>query len=109
MYAIYGMSMGGVLTATLWQNGQLEIEKVIFDGSPLVSVKGIMKRMMLQFYLNITHKSQQRDKKTLGSSRQKVFAHKNISGISYRYLIICQYNYYKLYQRDSELSTKGWM
>ena len=28
--------MGGVLTATLWQNGQLEIEKVIFDGSPLV-------------------------------------------------------------------------
>ena len=37
VYAIYGMSMGGVLTATLWQNGQLEIEKVIFDGSPLVS------------------------------------------------------------------------
>ena len=32
VYAIYGMSMGGVLTATLWQNGQLEIEKVIFDG-----------------------------------------------------------------------------
>ena len=29
VYAIYGMSMGGVLTATLWQNGQLEIEKVI--------------------------------------------------------------------------------
>ena len=27
VYAIYGMSMGGVLTATLWQNGQLEIEK----------------------------------------------------------------------------------
>ena len=71
VYAIYGMSMGGVLTATLWQNGQLEIEKVIFDGSPLVSVNGIMKRMMLQFYLNITHKSQQRDKKNIGASDKK--------------------------------------
>ena len=72
VYAIYGMSMGGVLTATLWQNGQLEIEKVIFDGSPLVSVNGIMKRMMLQFYLNITHKSQQRDKKTLAQATKSI-------------------------------------
>lgn len=71
VYAIYGMSMGGVLTATLWQNGQLEIEKVIFDGSPLVSVNGIMKIMMLQFYLNITHKSQQRDKKNIDASDKK--------------------------------------
>ena len=65
VYAIYGMSMGGVLTAMLWQNGRLRIEKVIFDGSPLVSVNDIMRKMMLRFYLNITHKSQQRDKKTL--------------------------------------------
>lgn len=65
VYAIYGMSMGGVLTATLWQNGRLNIKKVIFDSSPLVSVNSIMQRMILRFYLDITHKSQQRDTKTL--------------------------------------------
>ena len=65
VYAVYGMSMGGVLTATLWQNERLAIEKVIFDGAPLMTVNGIVKKIMLRFYLNITHKSQQRDKKTL--------------------------------------------
>ena len=65
IYAAYGMSMGGVVTATLWQNKKLEFEKVIFDGSPLVSVNGLMKKYIVSFYLNVTHKSQQRDKKTL--------------------------------------------
>lgn len=69
VYSVYGMSMGGVLTATLWQNGRLNIEKVIFDGSPLVSVNSLVKNMMLRFYLNVTHKSQQRDKKTLEQSK----------------------------------------
>lgn len=65
VYAVYGMSMGGVLAATLWQNERLVIEKVIFDGTPLMPANDIMKKMMLRFYLNVTHKSQQRDKKTL--------------------------------------------
>ncbi len=65
MYAVYGMSMGGVLVATLWQNMNLSFEKVIFDGSPLVSLNGFMKRFMKKFYLDITHKSKQRDKKTV--------------------------------------------
>ena len=65
MYAVYGMSMGGVLAATLWQNMNLSFEKVIFDGSPLVSLNGFMKGFMKKFYLDITHKSQQRDKKTV--------------------------------------------
>ena len=65
IYAVYGMSMGGVLTATLWQNNRLSFDKVIFDGSPLVSLNGFMKGFMKKFYLDITHKSQQRDKKTV--------------------------------------------
>ena len=44
VYAVYGMSMGGVLTATLWQNERLAIEKVIFDGAPLMTVNGIVKK-----------------------------------------------------------------
>ena len=49
VYAVYGMSMGGVLTATLWQNERLAIEKVIFDGAPLMTVNGILKKNNASF------------------------------------------------------------
>ncbi len=69
VYAVYGMSMGGVLIATLWKNKRLHMEKILFDGSPLVSFSGFLGELMnhfqLKFYLDVTHKSQQRDKKTL--------------------------------------------
>jgi len=65
VYAILGMSMGGVLTATIWENKKLNIENVIFDGSPLVPFNNFIKKFMIGFYINITHKSKQRDKKTL--------------------------------------------
>lgn len=69
VFAIYAMSMGGVLAATLWQNGRLNIKKIIFDGSPLVPVNRFAAQRMSQFYLNVTHKSQERDKKTLKQAR----------------------------------------
>ena len=65
VYGICGMSMGGVFSAILWQNKRLEFEKVIFDGSPLLSLNSFMKNFTLNFYLKVTHKTQQRDKKTL--------------------------------------------
>lgn len=69
VFAVFAMSMGGVLAATLWQNGALNIEKIIFDGSPLVPTNRFIGKMMLNFYLNITHKTQQRDKKTLEQAK----------------------------------------
>ncbi len=65
IYAVFGISMGGVLSATLWQNGRLHFKKVIFDGSPLVSLNNIMRICMTKFYMSVTHKSQKRDEKTL--------------------------------------------
>lgn len=65
VYAIYGMSMGGLLAATLWQNKKLKIEKMLFDGSPLISVNPLIGKIILQFYLKVTHKSQQRNPKTV--------------------------------------------
>lgn len=65
VYAIYGMSMGGVLTATLWKNRRLNIEKIIFDGSPLISYNKFIKKFMIKFYIDIIHKSQRREQKTL--------------------------------------------
>lgn len=78
VYAVYGMSMGGVLTATLWQNRNLNFEKIIFDGSPLVSLNGFMKKFMTNFYLNITHKSQQRDKKTVKQATKVIISKDNL-------------------------------
>lgn len=81
VYAVYGMSMGGVLTATIWQNKRLNIDKVIFDGSPLVSFNSVIRKMMLSFYLNITHKSQQRDKKTLKQAVKTIITEENLDSL----------------------------
>lgn len=78
VYAVYGMSMGGVLTATIWQNNRLAIEKVIFDGAPLVSYNGFIKRLMKNFYIDITHKSQRRDKKTVEHATKVIISEDNL-------------------------------
>lgn len=78
IYAVYGMSMGGVLTATLWQNNRLSIDKVIFDGSPLVSYNRFMKGFMKKFYIDITHKSQRRDKKTVEQATKVIISEDNL-------------------------------
>lgn len=69
IYAIYGISMGGVVAAKLWQNNNLKIQKLIFDGSPLVSYNSIIKNMLIKFYLKVTHKTQKRDKKTIENAQ----------------------------------------
>lgn len=78
IYAVYGMSMGGVLTATLWQNKRLTFDKVIFDGSPLISYNILMKGFMKKFYIDITHKSQQRDKKTVEQATKVIISEDNL-------------------------------
>ena len=78
IYAVYGMSMGGVLTAMLWQNKRLTFDKVIFDGSPLVSYNKLMKVFMKKFYIDITHKSKQRDKKTVEQATKVIIPEDNL-------------------------------
>ena len=65
VFAIFGMSMGGVLAATLWENKRLNIQKIIFDGSPLISINKFIRKFMIKFYIDITHKSKQREQMTL--------------------------------------------
>lgn len=78
IYAVYGMSMGGVLAATLWQNNRLLLNKVIFDGSPLVSYNKLMKGFMKKFYIGITHKSQKRDRKTIEQATKVIISKDNL-------------------------------
>ena len=78
IYAIFGMSMGGVLTAALWQNKRLRFEKVIFDGSPLTSMNPLLKAYMRSFYLKVSHRSQQRDQKTLDRAAGTIVPKENL-------------------------------
>ena len=59
VFAIYGMSMGGVLTSKIWQNKKLNIDKVILESSPLISYNRLLTSMMTKQYLMLTHKTQE--------------------------------------------------
>lgn len=78
IYMVYGMSMGGILAAQLWQNQRLNFEHVVFDGTPLVSCNRILKKMLLNFYLDVTHKTQARDKKTVGQAVGTIISGENL-------------------------------
>ena len=70
IYAVFGMSMGGVVAATLLKNNRLKIKKVICDGSPLVSNSKITGKIQTNFYLDVTHKTQARDRKTIENAKK---------------------------------------
>ena len=72
LYAVYGLSMGGVLAAQLLQNGRLRFDKVILDGTPLVPMGPLLRELLLHFYLDTTHKAQRRDKKVLARAVKSI-------------------------------------
>ena len=65
VFAIYGMSMGGILASCIWKNKNIEIEKLILESSPLLSWNKFMTNYFIKWYLNITHKTQNRDERTI--------------------------------------------
>lgn len=79
MYDVYGMPIGGFLMVTLWQNKIIIMEKVFFNGTQLISFSGINEKMMFRFYWNITHKMQQRDKKTLKQAVKNIISKENLA------------------------------
>lgn len=65
VFAVYGMSMGGVFASILWQNGNIKIDKLIMESSPLLGLENFMIKILTKQYLTITHKAHARDKKTV--------------------------------------------
>jgi len=65
IFAIYGMSMGGVLTSYLWKNKRLTFEMVILESSPLLSFEKWMTQILTNQYLSITQKARERNKKVV--------------------------------------------
>ena len=62
---LYGMSMGGAVCGKLFDRNKLQIENLVFDGSPLLGFNNLIKKMMKNTYLDLTHKTQKRDSKTI--------------------------------------------
>ncbi len=60
IFALYGMSMGGVFAAKLWQRGNLHINKLIMESSPLLAWENFVIKFMTKYYLSITHRAQKR-------------------------------------------------
>ena len=65
VYAIYGMSLGGVFACKMLENNRAKIKKIILDGSPLVGFDKSTKYLLGKMYLTLTHKAQERDKTTI--------------------------------------------
>lgn len=65
VFAVYGMSMGGVLASHIWKNKRLSMDILILESSPLLSYGNLMTSILTKQYLNITHKAQKGDTATL--------------------------------------------
>lgn len=71
VFAVCGLSMGGVIAHQMWINGTFGIQKLIMDGAPLKTVPKLATKIMTNNYLTIIHKSKKRDPKTLESFKKQ--------------------------------------
>lgn len=78
IYALYGMSMGGVLGAYLWQNKRLKIKNVILESSPLVSYNKFMTNILARQYMMLTHKTKQRVEKIVNQATNSIIPEKKL-------------------------------
>lgn len=60
-----GMSFGGKIAHEIWKSNKLKIYSLIMDGAPLVSCPKIAIKIMIKKYMNIVHKSKQRDSRVI--------------------------------------------
>ena len=65
VYALCGLSMGGVIANKLYERNKIQINYLILDGAPLVRISSVADKFMTISYKSIVHKSKSRDKKTL--------------------------------------------
>ena len=79
IFAICGLSMGGVVAYKLFARNNLQTEKLILDGAPLVKMPFIAEKAMTGAYISIIHKSKKRDKKTLESFKKDFLPERYLS------------------------------
>ena len=67
---VCGISMGGTISALLWERGNIQINKLFLDGAPLVPYNTVVSKVITKQYSQLTHKIQNRDNKTLEKGKK---------------------------------------
>ena len=65
VFALCGLSMGGVIAYKIFERQNIRIDDLIMDGAPLMKMSFIAEKAMTAAYKSIIHKSKKRDRKTL--------------------------------------------
>lgn len=65
VYALCGLSMGGVVANRIFERNRTAINNLVLDGAPLVSISAVSNKVMTFSYKSIIHKSKKRDEKTI--------------------------------------------
>ncbi len=76
VYAVCGISMGGVISGVIWKNNRIKIDKLIMDGAPFLKVPKFMVGIMVSNYLKIVHSSKKHDPKTLDGFKKNLLPEK---------------------------------
>lgn len=70
IFALCGLSMGGVIAYKIFERNILHTENLVLDGAPLVKMPFIAEKAMTGAYINIIRKSKKRDRKTLDNFKK---------------------------------------
>ncbi|MCH5206955.1 MAG: alpha/beta hydrolase [Oscillospiraceae bacterium] len=70
VFAVCGLSMGGVIANRLFERNNIKLRKLVLDGAPLVKISSLSNKVMTVSYKSIIHKSKNRDAKTLESFKR---------------------------------------
>ncbi len=76
VFAVCGISLGGAIAGTLWQNGIIGIENLVMDSAPILPMGKLPAKFMTSSYIKIIRNSKKRDKKTLANFKKNFLPEK---------------------------------
>lgn len=76
---VCGVSLGGAISAQLWENKKLQIQKLFLDGAPLVPYNPLISFFIEKQYKYMTLKTKQRNKKILAKCEKTFIPPKHMS------------------------------
>lgn len=67
IFAVCGLSLGGVVAYKIWERKRVNTKNLVLDGAPLSRFGVVLRKVMTANYISIIEKSKSRDKKTLSN------------------------------------------
>lgn len=76
VYALCGLSMGGLIAANIFMRNSSKINYLILDGAPLQKMPAILVQAMTRQYLSIIQKAKRRDRKVIRNFKKNFLQEK---------------------------------